>query len=143
MANIYEIKKQFDDALVSAGYAVNDGTIESTDDLTDGIKAYTFVNGIEQASEQVGQHLTIEFTYNLQSVRADSDITTSGVETRNIQAGTDFEAILAVLYQRINGTNTGEQITLVDGTLSTQTEKDYQSWGSFSLNVQHKFRVYS
>jgi hypothetical protein len=142
VANIYEIKKQFDDALTNAGYAVNDGLIASTDDFYNGVKIYTDLSEIEDTDEQVGEHLTIEFDYNLQFVRAlFNDGSEAEKEARRIQSGQDWETILAVLYKQINGRNTAEVITIDNGSLRPDTAKDYQSWGDVILKLQHKFRV--
>ena len=140
MANIYEIQKQIDDALVNAGYVVNQGDPASTDSITDDIRLYTRIDQIEQAEEQVGQHVTVEFDYTAEFVRGSSDTSASGIQARRIQAGTDWENIYKTIYS-VTQSGNAETMRIDDGQLNVNTQKDYQSYGSVVVKVQHKFRI--
>ena len=140
MANIYEIKRVFDDAVTAAGITVNDPNIVGTDDLSDDIRAWSSLDEIAPSEDQIGEHLTIDFNYNIEFARDVVSTAEVDVIARKTQAGDDWENIFKAIFNA-TGALSAQNVTFLDGTFRDITDKETQSYGNMTVRVQHKFEI--
>jgi len=140
VANIYEIQKVFDDAVTLAGIPVNDPNLVTSDDLSDNIAAWSFIDEVLLSEEQIGGHLTIDFNYNIEFIRDVVSTAANDVINRKIQAGGDLELIYKTVFNS-TGVASAQKVEILDGSFSANSEKETQSYGNLTVRVQHKFEI--
>lgn len=138
MANVYTVIKQFDDAIIAAGYSLNNADIENTQHITDGVELWSFIidNGITLLDDyQLGEHVVYEIDYRIKCVRGSSDNV-----ARNSAISDDFDAVMKAIYEEI-GNSDAEILEFVSGDMSFLTEEKYQSFFSQDYRITYKHKV--
>lgn len=140
MANIVEIEKAFNNAILATGIGVNEDDIGATDWVKNKATAWTYTDGFRPAEDQSGEHLKVTINYNIEYVIGNEDTSDLGVYDRSVAAALDFEKIMSALYQVV-GSTSADEVRLVDGDLRHETGKKYQSYGTWIIEFDYEFRV--
>jgi hypothetical protein len=130
---MYDVISVFDAAIGDLGFAMNqDG---STDDVTEGVSCWTFVDDIRPADIQQTNHLTLMLNYNVEFIRG-SISTLTGAQ-RKKAAATDFQNIIQTIYSNITLSG-AENVVMIDGSYSPNTNKEYQTYANIVWELMIK-----
>lgn len=138
--NLFNVKEEFDAALVAEGLTLDLANRESTTDIMDGESIETYLGPIRLNERQVSGFISYTAEYIVNIVQAAEYA--EGVETKSkeVAIADNFNRVVKAVFQKVSSSD-ADNIFLDNGIINTVVDPQYQCFAQLIFNLNVKTRI--